>query len=76
MLKIRIANAQGRKIEIANDYIPHKAHTTSAYSERTREDLGKVSISKMCFRRTGCFRKCFRKIIRPSGLFVRVLSES
>jgi len=30
----------------------------------------------MCFRNTGCFRECFRKIVRHSGLFVWVLSES
>ena len=30
----------------------------------------------MCFRNTGCFRKCFRKIVRHSGLFAWVLSES
>ena len=54
----------------ANDYIPHEAHTTSAYSERTRGDLGEAFRSKMWFRNTGCFRKCFRKIVRHSGLFV------
>ena len=30
----------------------------------------------MCSRNTGCFRNCFRKIVRHSGLFVWVLSES
>ena len=30
----------------------------------------------MCFRNNGCFRKCFRKIVRHSGLFAWVLSES
>ena len=30
----------------------------------------------MCFRNTGCFRKCVKKIVRHSGLFAWVLSES
>ena len=30
----------------------------------------------MCFRNTGCFRKCFREIVCHLGLFVWVLSES
>ena len=38
--------------------------------ERTRGDLGEVFVSKMCFRNTGCFRKCFRKIVSHSGLIV------
>ena len=56
--------------------MPDEAHTTPARSERTRGKLSKVFVWKMCFRNTGCFRKCFRKIVRHSGLFVWVFSES
>ena len=34
----------------------------------------KVFVSKMCFRNTGCFKKCFRKIVRRSG-FVWVMTS-
>ena len=62
-------NKYSRYSEANKAYIPHEAHTTSAYSERTRGNLGEVFVLKMCFRNTGCFRKCPRNIGRHSGLF-------
>ncbi len=56
---------------------PHEAQKSSACSERNRGNLGEVFVLIKCFRNTGCFRKCFKKIVqRHSGLFVWVLSES
>ena len=52
-----------KKIECKQLY-PHEAQTTSACSERNRRNLGEVFVSEKSFRNTGCFKKCFRKIVR------------